>query len=194
MNDATAATAPKRARPARKLPPVHKPHVETTRNSRSGQKVTVACKVPNGIVIRAFYWNEEFVPMFGGGVKKERVARPTGDQVLINGPALPFGQMPKFVIAGGFALTPNVDAEIWDLWLEQNKKSSLVVNKQIFAFDKADMAADCAAEHASVRSGLEPINSGTVKNKEGREVPADPRMPRGTANMTGITTEAQPAG
>lgn len=187
-----AAETPK-AKAAAALKPDQKAQAQTTRESRSGQKVTVACKVPNGIVIRAFEWNEEDVPVFGGGVKRSRVARPTGDQVVINGPAYPFGQIPPYTIVGGYALTDNVDAELWDLWLEQNAKSALVRNKQIFAYDKPEMAAGAAKEHASVRSGMEGINPGVVKDKDGKERPADPRMPRGTPNITGTTTEARPA-
>jgi hypothetical protein len=191
--DAPRAASKKRGRPKRKLAPVHKPHIESNRQSRAGQKVTVACKTPNGIIMRAFGWNEEYVPVFGGGVKLEKVSRPTGDQTVIHGIASPFGEQPKVPVVAGYALTPNVDAELWENWLEHNKKSALVLNKQIFAFDRPGMAEDCAKEHATVRSGLEPLNPRIVKNKDGREVPADPRMPRGTPNITGITTEMLPA-
>lgn len=170
-----------------------KPHVPTTKGGRAGAKVTVACKVPNGIIIRAFEWNEEDVPVFGGGVKVARVARPTGDQVLINGPATPFGVVPIVSIVGGYALTPDVDAEIWEIWLEQNAKSDLVKKHQIYAYEQPAKTADWAKEHSSVRSGLEGINPGMVKDKDGNERPADPRMPRGTPNITGAVTEAIPA-
>lgn len=170
-----------------------KPHVPTTKGGHAGGKVTVACKIPNGIIIRAFEWQTEDVPVFGGGVKTSKVARPNGDQVVIHGPATPFGVQPKMTIVGGYALTPNVDQEIWDIWLEQNAKSDLVKKKQIFAYAKTDMAADCAQEHQMVRSGLEGINPGMVKDKDGKERPADPRMPRGTPNITGAVTEAIPA-
>ena len=171
-----------------------KPVVQTTKSGRAGQKVTVACKVPNGIIMRAFEWQMEDVPVFGGGVKTQKVARPTGDQVLIHGPAFPFGEQPKCLIVGGFALTPNVDAEIWDIWLEQNKNSDLVKKNQIMAHEKQDDASGWATEHASVRSGLEGVNPATVKDKDGKERPADARMPRGTPNITGAVTEARPPG
>ena len=179
--------------PARPLPPKHKPPVATTKTGHAGQKVTVACKVPNGIVIRAFEWKEEYVPVFGGGVKLEKVARPTGDQVLIHGPATAFGEQPKVLVVGGYALTPNVDAELWEIWLEQNKNSDLVKKNQVTAYER-DGAAGFAKEHASTRSGLEPVNPGIVKDKDGKERPADVRMPRGTPNITGAVTEALPPG
>jgi hypothetical protein len=170
-----------------------KPIVATTKGGHAGGKVTVACKHPPGIIIRAFEWKEEPVPVFGGGVKIEKVARPTGDQVVIHGPASPFGVLPQVAVVGGYALTPDVDQEIWEIWLEQNKNSDLVKKHQIHAYAQPDKAAGWAKEHGSVRSGLEGINLGTVKDKDGKERPADARMPRGTPNITGTVTEAIPA-
>jgi hypothetical protein len=172
------------------LPPDTKPQVSTTKAGRAGQKVTVACKMPNGIILRGFDWNTEDVPVFGGGVKQQKVARPNGTQALINGARFPFGEAPAYAIVGGYALTPNVDAELWDLWFEQNKNSDLVKNKQIFAYEKPEMATDAAKEHKAVRSGLEPINPGVTKDAKGKERPADSRMPRGTPQITGAVTES----
>ncbi len=194
MTDPIVDSPRKMGRPPKHLAEPQKPEFPTTKAGRAGQKVTVACKTPNGIILRAFEWNEEDVPLFGGGVKRQKVARPTGIQVLIHGTAHPFGEMPKVPIVAGYALTPDIDAEIWEIWLEQNKNSDMVCNKQIFAYEKNEMAADCAKEHASVRSGLEPINPGTKRNASGKEVPADPRMPRGTPNITGTVTESLPVG
>ena len=177
-----------------RLGPKAKPQAPTTKSGRAGQKVTIACKHPPGVIMRVFEWNEEDVPVFGGGVKRQQVARPTGDQVVIHGPGHPFGELPRFAMEGGYALTTNVDAEVWDTWLEQNRNSDLAKNNVITAYEKPDMAADWAKEHASVRSGLEGINPGTVKDKDGKERPADPRMPRGTPHITGTVTEAQPSG
>ena len=180
-------------RPRKALPPKAKPEVKDTRRSRAGQKVTVACKVPNGLIVRAFEWSEEYVPVYGGGTKLERIARPTGEQVLIHGPATAFGEMPTAPIMSGYALTYNVDAEIWDIWLEQNKHSDIVKKHQVMAHDSANYAQGWAAEHASVRSGLEGINPGTMRDSSGKEKPADPRMPRGTPNITGVTTDVPTA-
>ena len=127
-----------------RLPPKAKPEAPTTKSGRAGQKVTVACKHPPGIVMRVFEWNEEDVPVFGGGVKRQQVARPTGDQVVIHGPGHPFGELPRFAMEGGYALTTNVDAEVWDTWYEQNRHSDLVKNNVIKAYEKPDMAADWA--------------------------------------------------
>lgn len=193
MNEATAANAaPKAPGTDAKGEPM-KPKVATTDRGRSGQKVTVACCVPNGLVLRVHEWTEDYTPVFGGGVKLEKVSRPTGIQVLINGPARPFGVIPGYMIVGGFALTDNVDAEVWDAWARDNAKSELLTRMQISAHASHERAHAWAMEHARVRSGLEAINAGTIKDAKGREVPADPRMPRGTPNLSGTTTEALPA-
>lgn len=169
--------------------PDQKTEVASARPQHAGGKVTVACKVPNGIIIRAFEWNEEDVPVFGGGVKREQVARPTGEQIKINGPAYPFGTLPRWRIIAGYAMTEGVDVDLWKIWLQQNKKSALVTGNQINAFEKTADAEAWAKECRGVRSGLEPINPGTVKDKKGREIPADLRMPRGGPHITGAVAD-----
>lgn len=170
-----------------------KPIAATTNRGRSGQKLTIACCVPNGLVLRVHEWRDEPTPVFGGGVKIEKVARPSGVQVAINGPARPFGVIPAYTIVGGFALTDNVDAEVWEAWERDNAKSELLNMHQISAHATHERAHAWAMEHARVRSGLEAINPGSIKDKEGKERPADPRMPRGTPYITGTTTESLPA-
>lgn len=183
----SAAAAKKK--PTRTVPPIAKPDLPSMPVQRSGAKVSVACKVPNGLVLRLFDWNEEDVPLFGGGFKRARVARFNGTQVVLHGPATPFGQQAKTLIVGGYAINPNIDADLWAAWLRQNKDSDVVTEKQVYAMETAEDTAAWAREHAAVRSGLEPINPGTVRDAKGKEIPADMRMPRGGANLTGITTD-----
>jgi hypothetical protein len=169
------------------------PTFPTAKAGRAGQKVTVACKLPNGLILRVFSWAEQDLPILGGGFKTEKVSIPMGEPVLVHGTAFPYGELPKVLIVGGYALTPNVDADFWDLWLEQNKSSDLVRKNQVRAMEKPDDASAWAKDHATVQSGLEPINPGSVK-RNGRDVPADPRMPRGGPNITGAVSDAAPPG
>lgn len=169
-----------------------KPQQASTKVGRAGVKVTVACKIPNGLVLRLHDWHEEEEPVFGGGTKVKKMARPNGLQIVLNGSAVPFGVIPSYPIIGGYALTHNVDAELWDEWCRQNAKADVLTKKQIFAYEKPDDAAAAAKDHESVRSGLEPINPGTIKKPDGREMAADPRMPRGGPGITAVTTEALP--
>lgn len=120
--------------------------------------VTVACKLPNGLILRVFQMVEHTEPVMGGGNKKVKVARQEGKSVTIRGCAVPFGATPSAPIIGGYALTSNVDADFFALWMKQNADSELVQNKLIFAHEKPDFAAGQANEQQEIRSGLEPID------------------------------------
>jgi hypothetical protein len=129
--------------------------------------VTVACKLPHGLVLRLFAMEDHDEPVMGGGTKTVKRAIAIGDPVTIHGVATPFGQVPKAPIVGGFALTAGVDAEFFAAWLKQNAKSAVVRNGLIFGHEKPETAQKKAAEMADLRSGLEPL----VPDK-------DPRIPR----------------
>lgn len=157
----------------------------------SSKTVTVACKHPPGILMRVFEMDEYEVPVLGGGMRKERRAVAVGDPIKINGPAVPYGQRPSFVIAGGYALTPNVPADFARAWMEQNKSSDLVKNSVIFIHEKADYATEKAKEQRAVKSGLEPLDVGTTV-KNGRQVPKDPRWPaRTNPNLSHVATDVR---
>lgn len=182
----TAARRPDAA-PARPLPPPEKPQQGAVQAGHAGAKVTVACKLPNGILLRVFDWIERDIPVMGGGVKTVRESMPMGEPVMIRGNATPHGEVPTMLLAGGYALTPNVDKETWLAWLKQNEGSDLVKQRLIFAHDRTEHAEGQAREQASLRSGLEPVDPGTTKVGE-RTVSKDPRMPRGTPNLHAAQT------
>jgi hypothetical protein len=125
---------------------------------KAGAKVTVACKLPHGLILRVFGFDTRSEPVMGGGSKEVKVARQIGESVTLNGNAVPFGKAPEHPIIGGYALTHGVDKELFDKWLEQNRDSDLVRNRLIFAYESQDKAVDRAKEHAKARSGLEPID------------------------------------
>lgn len=126
--------------------------------SDAGAKVTVACKLPAGLVLRGQKKVQEREAVLGGGVREFDVWRPTGAMVEILGTATPYGQAPKTLIIGGYALTHNVPKDLWDNWLEGNAEGSLVKNKIVFAYEKAADAQDAAKDHESTVSGFEPID------------------------------------
>lgn len=139
--------------------------------------VTVACKIPNGLILRLFKMEDAQEPMFGGGFRKVKRAAQVGQTVTINGPALPKGARAIFA-PGGYALTPNVPKDFFEQWLKQNHDHEAVVRKLIFAQVAHDDVAAEAEEHSKVKSGLEPLDpTMTVKN-DGRRVPNDPRWPK----------------
>lgn len=120
-------------------------------------KVTVGCKLPNGLKMRTFRFIEIPEPVQGGGMRFVKQAQATGEEVKLAGFAVPFGKRPKFDIIGDFALTKNVDAKFFRTWLEQNKDLDLVKNGLIFCHKDHHSAQDHAEEHAELMSGLEPL-------------------------------------
>ena len=129
--------------------------------------VTVACKLPCGLILQLCQMEEMREPIPGGGFKITTVARRIGDQVVLNPARVPFGVTPEYKIIGGYALTENVDAQFFAEWLRQNSDALIVKNKLIFAYEKDATVVAAAREHKSVQSGFEPINMN-----------GDPRMPK----------------
>jgi hypothetical protein len=125
--------------------------------SNASSKVTVACKLPHGLLLRNFRMVEvhETVP---GGFATVKRAEQIGATIKINGTAFPFGQIPRYQIVGGYALTPNVDADMFAKWLTDNADSDIVKNNLIGAFQNNALARDWAKEHRALKNGLEPLN------------------------------------
>lgn len=135
--------------------------------------VTVACKMPNGLILELTELFDHTEPLPGGGTKTVPMHRRTGKRVTIAGPAAPAGMAPKAPVMGGYALTHGIDADFWKQWLEQNKHSDLVRNKMIFAHEKQDSVEGRAREQAELRSGLEPMSQERDPRSPGRVTKAD---------------------
>lgn len=120
--------------------------------------VTVACKLPHGLILRLFDMLDHDEPVMGGGMRTVKKAVPRLETVTLKGYAVPFGKMPDVPVAGGYALTTGVDAEFWDAWLEQNKTTDLVKNNLVFAAERQDTAQGRAREQDEIRNGLEPLD------------------------------------
>lgn len=122
--------------------------------------VTIACKLPSGLLLRVFKMEESQEPVMGGGFRSVKVARQVGETVRINGCAHPQDKAPlqPIVQGTGYALTPGVDKEFWDTWLAQNKDLMAVRNGLIFAHEKEASTVAEAREKKSVRSGLERLD------------------------------------
>lgn len=140
---------------------------ESTPPASSGETVTVACKLPHGLLLRVYDMVDAQEPVLGGGIRqfKRPVQRP--EQFLIQGSAVPFGIIPGFRFEGGYALTEGVPKELWERWFEANKGSDMVKNGLIFAHTRLGHALGQAHEQIEVLSGLEPL-----KMKD------DPRVPK----------------
>jgi hypothetical protein len=129
----------------------------------AGAKVIVACKIGVPYIdlqlCEMVTVREESL----SGAREVKQARRTGSVIRIRGTAYPRGAMPaEFpappVIVGGAALNYGIDKDWFDEWLDQNKRSSFVTNRLIFAHESEDMVRGQAREEAKILSGLEPIN------------------------------------
>ncbi len=148
---------------------------------KSAKTVTVACKIPGGLILRLFEPHKEKVAGLSGYSDVMVSREVPGSRVVLNGPARSWamtGKMPDYQIIGGYALTPGVDAEFWEKWLDQNKEADYVRNRLVFAQAQQESAASQAKELKDVRSNLEPLDVSMVE-RGGRKVNADPRSPRG---------------
>jgi hypothetical protein len=132
------------------------------------ETVTVALKHPAGIILRIFKQVDGIETGIGGNQKRVKVSQVVEKdgvpyQFVLNGNRIARGaetdedRVAKTIV-GGYALTPNVPKDLWEVWREQNKDHDLVRNHLIYATDGEARARDQAKDQRAVRSGLEPID------------------------------------
>jgi len=124
----------------------------------AGATVSVATKLPHGLVLRVFNMVERDMPVMGGGVKTERVAEPRAETAIVHGWSHAQNASPHCAIVAGYAITDNIDKGLWDLWLSQNKDSAMVKNGLIFANEKAESTTGKAKDGSKILSGLERLD------------------------------------
>lgn len=152
-----------------------------------GRTVTVACNLPNGIILRLYKWvDDRSVPPDKSTGERLKMAIPDGrvPPVRLHGWAVPFGKMPKFMIVPGakgsqYALTTGVDREFWVKWLEANKESSLVTERMIYAMDSQHDATQEALNNGE-KSGFEAIDPDAILKKD---VPHNKHIKLETADL-----------
>ena len=98
------------------------------------ETVTVACKLPAGIHLDL-----------------------PGKRVTLRGIAVPYGE-PPVIVPGGYALTPDVDADFMTKWLELYSTMDIVVKQILYVMPKSSEARSRAKELTEIKTGLEPIN------------------------------------
>ena len=127
----------------------------------SSATVTVACKLPHGIILREFVMDKITEPVIGGGARDTEIARATGKTFKISGYAAPIDKRPEATVIGGltgFALTHGVPRDLWDNWLRANKDSDMVTRGLVFAADSEHYAKDKAKDFDKLKNGLEPLD------------------------------------
>lgn len=120
--------------------------------------LTVGCKLPNGLKLQLYRTEEWQEPVMGGGHRKAIRAVPESDAVSLNGCARYVGKDAPHPIQNGAGLTFGVDADLFAEWMRRNKDTEIVRNGFVFAQTKAADAAAQAKDHASLRTGLEPLD------------------------------------
>lgn len=140
----------------------------TVAKANSGGVVTIACNMPNGVVLRLDKMVDQD-EMTTNGVRTVKVAEKIGE-IRLHGTAKPFGEERRCAFVAGFALTPNVPAADWEHWLKDNQNSALVHNGCIFAYEKREDVEAAARDHRDVKSGLQPLDM--------RDPQKEPRVPR----------------
>jgi hypothetical protein len=148
---------------------------ENERALTSRRTVTVACKMPHGIVIRDHVETEVMVDVLGGGKRPEKIFRPVGRPIRIKGPTVPDAFIRLVEVVAGFAITEGVDGEIFARWIDWNKDAPFVANRLIFGHEDGARVRDWAKAHGSVNSGMDPIDV-TMRSEAGRMVYGDPRV------------------
>lgn len=153
---------------------------KVTAPERSGDLVTICCKLPHGLALQlqAPYRQEEAGP--GGQRIVHTLNAFTGKRYIIAGNALGVGGVPQGDLKNGVAMTTGVPRDFWLEWCKQNSDLDALVNGMIFAADSRDEAFGKAKDIKSVKSGMGALDMTEVvdpKDKTGkRTVPRDPRM------------------
>ena len=138
---------------------------------KSAEFVTVACKLPHGLILRLFRMVDAAEPIMGGGMRQIKRADPTGEQVHILGNAVAQNAAPHTTMVGGYALTYNVPKDFWDRWLTDNKQSDMVKNGLIFAHVSTASATDESKEKAEIKSGFERLDPNAMPKKFEKATP-----------------------
>lgn len=120
--------------------------------------VTVACKMPMGLILRTFEMRETTQLSQAGAAMKVPMAFPEERKHFVRGPSHPQNQAPKAELREAFALTPDVPADLWNKWLEQNADSDIVRNGLIFAAGDDKSVKAQANDHRKQMSGLERLD------------------------------------
>lgn len=121
--------------------------------------VTVACKLPHGLVLRVFDKASVHEPMPGGGTKPVARFQPRPQTVAIKGYLNKYKPgLPPAAVGSSYALTHGVDKEFFDEWMKQNAEHDAVLNGLIFADEKNDTVNGLVKDNADTRSGFEPVD------------------------------------
>lgn len=180
---------------AEKLPSAEQPKRNPIK--RSGDKVTIASKLPMSITIFLCSSRKE-VRRFQGSVWEEEVKYPIPETIhVIRGFAFPNGEIPEEMqdsrpeMASGYALTHGVDKDFFEQWLIDNAETQIVQNRLVFMASNGNEARAIAKDLKHVNSMLGPIRRG--KDSAGNDMIDDPRVQKKIKGTIGVvSTDSRP--
>jgi hypothetical protein len=129
-------------------------------NPNKSKTVTVACRLPHGMVLRLFKMVDDVIPSSNGPKtikRSEMIGEPvtllgyTNEKTGLRGEYLRTGR-------SAFALTHGVNRDFFEEWLKQNHDNEAVKKGLIFMSGDAERAKDEASEKKSLKNGLEPLD------------------------------------
>lgn len=125
-----------------------------------GPTVTVASKLPMGLILQLHNKGTRMVPVLGGGLHEETfwTKRNGAKTFVVQGCSFPHNKGPASQIAGGYAITHGIPKAFWDEWLDQQRESDIVKNGMIFAHSETASTISQANEMENEKSGMERLD------------------------------------
>lgn len=133
------------------------------RPSFSGSKVIVGCKLGVPWFELQVQEKRRTSEETRTGTREIDIWVKTGPVIRLRGTAYPRGTPPTGFpsapeMVNGYAITRDVDAGLWGLIAEQNKKNPMFVNQMVVAGPDIDYIRGVGREEEGKLSGLEPLN------------------------------------
>lgn len=145
--------------------------------TKTGETVTIACKLPCGILAEVWDMDPDKAMQVPDGMGGMKTIHPrlrysaVSERLLIKGNAaarrmergddrgIPLSELPSLEqVSDGFGLTFNVNKDWAGLWFSQNKDWPPVRDGMIFQAKNAASAKDQARDHKGIKTGMEPID------------------------------------
>lgn len=117
--------------------------------------VTIACKLPHGLLLQLQREVEVSEPTQTAPERKVKRWEKTGQSYAVKGFAQHLDAPQVTAVVGGFALTHGIPADFAKKWFEQNKDHSAVEGGFIFIAETPNDAQSYAEKHAGKKSGFE---------------------------------------
>lgn len=135
-----------------------------TKPATGKETVTVACKIPQGLVLQIHEKRTMKVVATHGVTEEERYF-PKGEPFVLNGSAHAQNEGPRCRTVGAFAITHGVPKDMWEMWMEQTgRHHPAVLSGMLFAFPDEDRTIAAAKEKRKIVTGLERLNPHKLPN------------------------------